>query len=288
MRTYYHRVMQDVVAVPPSMRSAGADPVAGGFTMNEAASTSDPLVGRMIRAYKIKEPIGVSRWGKVYRAVQTTMDRTVAVRVLSPGIAALPGKTEHFLEETRADASLMHPHLVTVYEAGQSDGTYFCAMEYMDGPPLARFLRQGDAVDEHRLLQAIAGVARALDFLWQRNVPHQPPLDKNVLTAMDGTVKLINVAPVEMPASPSAAGGRGQSGGDDGHAHQRHRAREQTRERVRGGNARRGRTQTIYVTGRSGQHGGGAGSRIVLAGAGRERRAKRRTARNENDYCASL
>jgi serine/threonine protein kinase len=172
--------------------------------MSEAASTSDPLVGRMVRAYKIKEPIGVSRWGKVYRAFQTTMDRTVAVRVLSPGIAALPGKIEHFLEETRADASLMHPHLVTVYEAGQSDGTYFCAMEYMDGPPLARFLRQGDGVDEHHLLLAIAGVARALDFLWQRNVPHQPPADKNVLTATDGTVKLINVAPAEMPASPSA------------------------------------------------------------------------------------
>jgi serine/threonine protein kinase len=172
--------------------------------MTGPASTSDPLVGRMVRAYKIQEPIGVSRWGKVYRAVQTTMDRTVAVRVLSPGIAALPGKIDHFLEETRADASLMHPHLVTVYEAGQSDGTYFCAMEYMDGPPLARFLRQGDGVDEHRLLQAIAGVARALDFLWQRDVPHQPPADKNVLTATDGTVKLINVAPVDMPASPSA------------------------------------------------------------------------------------
>ncbi len=172
--------------------------------MTGPASTSDPLVGRMVRAYKIQELIGVSRWGKVYRAVQTTMDRTVAVRVLSPGIAALPGKIDHFLEETRADASLMHPHLVTVYEAGQSDGTYFCAMEYMDGPPLARFLRHGDGVDEHRLLQAIAGVARALDFLWQRDVPHQPPADKNVLTATDGTVKLINVAPVDMPASPSA------------------------------------------------------------------------------------
>jgi serine/threonine protein kinase len=172
--------------------------------MSEPPSTSDPLVGRTLRAYVIQEPIGISRWGKVYRAVQTTMDRTVAVRVLSPGIAALPGKTEHFLEETRADASLMHPHLVTVYEAGQSDGTYFCAMEYMDGPALARFLRRGDGVDEHRLLQAIAGVARALDFLWQRNVPHQPPADKNVLTATDGAVKLINVAPAEMPASPSA------------------------------------------------------------------------------------
>ncbi len=146
--------------------------------------------------------------GKVYRAFQTTMDRTVAVRVLSPGIAALPGKTEHFLEETRADASLMHPHLVTVYEAGQSNGTYFCAMEYMDGPPLARFLRQGDEVDEHRLLQAIAGVARALDFLWQRNVPHQPPADKNVLTATDGTVKLHQRCSRRNARQPVGARGR--------------------------------------------------------------------------------
>ena len=250
--------------------------------MSEPASTSDPLVGRMVRAYKIQEPIGVSRWGKVYRAFQTTMDRTVAVRVLSPGIAALPGKIDHFLEETRADASLMHPHLVTVYEAGQSDGTYFCAMEYMDGPPLARFLRQGDGVDEHRLLQTIAGVARALDFLWQRDVPHQPPADKNVLTATDGTVKLINVAPAEMPASPSRARGRGESGGDGGHAHQRHRTGHQTRQRVCRRNARRGRPQTIHVAGRSGQHGRGAGSRIVLGGAGRQRQAMREAARNSD------
>jgi serine/threonine protein kinase len=77
-------------------------------------------------------------------------------------------------------------------------------MEYVDGPPLARFLRKGEEVDEHHLLQAIAGVARALDFLWQRNVPHQPLLDKNVLSTADGTVKLINIAPVDVPASASA------------------------------------------------------------------------------------
>jgi serine/threonine protein kinase len=171
--------------------------------MNEPASASDPLVGRTLRAYEIQELIGISRWGKVYRAFQTTMGRMVAVRVLSPGIAAMPGKTELFLEETRAEASLMHPHLVTVYEAGQSDGIHFCAMEYVDGPPLARFLRKGAEVDEHHLLQAIAGVARALDFLWQRNIPHQPPLGQNVLTTTDGTVKLINIAAVDVPASAS-------------------------------------------------------------------------------------
>jgi len=172
--------------------------------VTEPSRISDPLVGKVLRAYEIQEPIGVSRWGKVYRGLQHTMNRTVAVRVLSPVLAAVPGTTERFLEETRTDASLTHPHLVTVYEAGQSGGTYFCAMEYMDGPPLPQFLRKDGGVNEHHLLQTIAGVARALDFLWQHKVAHQPPVDKNVLTTTDGTVKLINVEPVEMQPSQSS------------------------------------------------------------------------------------
>ncbi|HVM61782.1 MAG TPA: protein kinase [Verrucomicrobiae bacterium] len=171
--------------------------------MTEPIYARDPLIGRTLRAYQIGDVIGISRWGKVYRASQVSVGRTVAVRILSPRLAALPGKADLFLEETRTDASLVHPNLVTVYEAGQSDGIYFCAMEFMDGPPLARFLRKGDEVDEHYLLRTIVDVAQALNFLWQHNVPHQPPVDKNVLTSRDGTVKLINVAPVDMPASAS-------------------------------------------------------------------------------------
>ena len=171
--------------------------------MTEPMRLPNPLIGRTIRGYQIQDPIGVSRWGNVYRALQISTNRTVALRVLAVELAKLPGKTDHFLEESRADAALVHPHLVAVYEAGQADGIYFCAIEYMDGPPLRQFLRREGGVDEQRLLLAIAGVARALDFLWQHQVPHQPPMDKNVLTNLDGTVKLINVPPIEMPASQS-------------------------------------------------------------------------------------
>lgn len=171
--------------------------------MTEPMPTPDPLIGRTVRAYEIEEQIGVSRWGKVYRAVQKSTNRIVAVRILSPELATMPGKSDHFLEESRNDAALVHPHLVAVYEAGQADGVFFCAMEYMGGLPLPQFLRKDDGVDEHRLLLAVTGVARALDFLWQRQIPHQPPQHKNVLTNADGTVKLINVEPVEMQPSQS-------------------------------------------------------------------------------------
>jgi len=171
--------------------------------VTEPTRAADPLIGRTLRAYEIQEQVGISRWGKVYRAIQKSTNRTVAVRILLPELAAMPGKTNHFLEESRTDAALVHSHLVTVYEAGQAEGIYFCAMEYMDGPPLPQFLRKDGGVDEHRLLLAIIGVARALDFLWQRQILHQPPQDKNVLTNADGTVKLVNVEPIEMQPSQS-------------------------------------------------------------------------------------
>jgi hypothetical protein len=171
--------------------------------VTEPKPAPDPLIGRTLRAYELQEEIGISRWGKVYRAIQTSTNRTVAVRILSPELAAMAGKTNHFLEESRTDAALVHPHLVAVYEAGQAEGIYFCAMEYMDGPPLSQFLRRDGGVDEHRLLLAIVGVTRALEFFWQRQIPHQPPQDKNVLTNADGTVKLINVEPIEMQPSQS-------------------------------------------------------------------------------------
>ena len=75
--------------------------------MTEPTSASDPLIGRTLRAYEIQEQIGISRWGKVYRAIQKSTDRIVAVRILLPELAAMPGKSEHFLEESRTDAALV-------------------------------------------------------------------------------------------------------------------------------------------------------------------------------------
>jgi serine/threonine protein kinase len=161
--------------------------------MADPIATSQEFVGKTVGAYRVEEEIGRTRWGKVYRAVQSTVNRTVALKILSPEIAALPGKIERFLEESRAAAQISHPNIVAIYEAGRGDGVFYCAMEYLDGPPLEKFLRKDAVVDEHRLLQSIVSVGRALDFLWQRNIPHQPPTARNILTDRDGTCKLISV-----------------------------------------------------------------------------------------------
>jgi serine/threonine protein kinase len=162
---------------------------------------ADPLIGKAIGAYLVNGELGPSRWGKVYRAWQETVHRTVALKVLSPEIAAQPGKVDHFRDEVRRAAQLSHANLVAVYEAGYAEGVHFFAMELMDGPPLSQFLRKGDGVDEHHLLLAITEVARGLEFLWQRGISHQPPEPENILTNQTGAVKLINIEPEKVPPS---------------------------------------------------------------------------------------
>lgn len=171
--------------------------------MPEPDTNSGSLVGKTVGTYLIEGEVAQSRWGTVYRAVQTSIHRTVALKILSPDIAALPGKVDHFLEESRSTAQLSHHNIVHIFEAGRADGHYFCTMEYMDGPPLSEFLREGHTVHEQHLLETIAGLAHALDFLWHRNILHQPPEGKNILVSSEGIAKLINVEPTDAPPSQS-------------------------------------------------------------------------------------
>jgi hypothetical protein len=172
--------------------------------VNESSPPHDPLVGTTVGVYRVDEAVGSSRWGRIYRAWQSSVHRPVTLKVLAPEIAALPGKVDHFLEDSRAVAALSHPHIVAIYEAGHANGVHYCAREFMDGPPLAGFLREGMGVNEHRALQTIAGVARALHYLWRRQFPHQPPEAKDILTShTDGVAKLVNIAPEDAPPSQS-------------------------------------------------------------------------------------
>ena len=109
---------------------------------------AESLVGRTLGTYQIEAEIGMSRWGGVYRASQRSMNRTVALKTVSHEMAALPGRTKHFLEEMQAAAQISHSNIVTMYEAGCVDGINFCAMEYVNGPALMDFLRKDKTVDE--------------------------------------------------------------------------------------------------------------------------------------------
>ncbi|MEZ4653768.1 MAG: protein kinase [Candidatus Eisenbacteria bacterium] len=96
------------------------------------------LVGKTLGSYKILSLIGQGGMGEVYAAKDTRLDRTVALKVLPPGMAEVPERRARFEREAKAVAALNHPHIVTLHSVEEADGWHFITMELVQGQPLHR------------------------------------------------------------------------------------------------------------------------------------------------------
>src|ERR1700686_185024 len=99
--------------------------------------------GIKLGPYEILSAIGAGGMGEVYRARDTRLNRTVAIKVLPTHLADRPELRERFEREARTIATLTHPHICTLYDIGQQDGTDFLVMEYLEGETLAERLKKG-------------------------------------------------------------------------------------------------------------------------------------------------
>src|SRR5688500_16160547 len=96
--------------------------------------------GSVIAGYKIDSLIGSGGMAVVYRAVDMRLGRTVALKLLTPQLADNEQFRRRFIQESRLAASLDHPNIVPIYEAGEADGQLYIAMRYVVGPDLKRLL----------------------------------------------------------------------------------------------------------------------------------------------------
>lgn len=137
--------------------------------------------------YQLEAEIGRGGMGAVYRAYDTLLDRPVAVKVLSEGGIGSRGR-ERLLHEAKAAAKLNHPNIVSVYDAGSSDGVGFVVMEYVEGLSLHKLRPQalGDIVS------IALQVAAALDHAHSHGIIHRDLKPENVMVATDGTAKLMD------------------------------------------------------------------------------------------------
>src|SRR5499426_2858701 len=99
--------------------------------------------GTRLGPYEIEAPIGAGGMGEVYRAKDTRLDRTVAVKVLPSELSSRPGLRQRFEREARAIASLNHPHICVLYDVGAENGIDFLVMEYREGETLADRISHG-------------------------------------------------------------------------------------------------------------------------------------------------
>src|SRR5260370_40182037 len=101
------------------------------------------MLGQTLGTYQIVERLGSGGMGVVYRAVDVRLNRTVAIKVLSPGKHGDGERRLRFLQEARAASALNHPNIVVIHDINEIDGTHFIVMEYVCGDPLDRVLERG-------------------------------------------------------------------------------------------------------------------------------------------------
>ena len=99
--------------------------------------------GTKLGPYEIVSPLGAGGMGEVYRARDTRLDRTVAIKILPTHLSSNPEPKQRFEREARAISSLNHPHICTLYDVGQQDGIDYLVMEFLEGETLADRLVKG-------------------------------------------------------------------------------------------------------------------------------------------------
>ena len=146
--------------------------------------------GARLGPYEVLSHLGDGGMGEVYRARDTRLDRTVALKVLVAAAASDPRRLERFRQEARAISRLSHPHICTLHDLGEQDGTLFLVMEHVQGRTLANRLDEGPLpIDE--VLRYGAQIADALHAAHAEGVVHRDLKPANVMLTRQG-VKLLD------------------------------------------------------------------------------------------------
>jgi len=153
--------------------------------MQHGGSAVGLPTGQRLGPYEIVAPLGAGGMGQVYRARDTRLERSVAIKVLPPGLADEPERRERFEREARAVSSLNHPHICTLFDVGQQNSLVYLVMECLDGETLGRRLTRG-ALPLDQVLRYAVEMAEALDHAHRHGVVHRDLKPNNVMLTKAG------------------------------------------------------------------------------------------------------
>jgi serine/threonine protein kinase/cephalosporin-C deacetylase-like acetyl esterase len=152
---------------------------------------SQLLAGRELGPFRIGPLLGRGGMGEVYRAVDTRLDRPVALKLLPAEVAGNPDRLHRFTREAKAASSLNHPNIATIHEIGESDSIHWIAMELVEGRTLA------DRIQDHRLgideiLEVGIQTAEALEAAHKKGIIHRDIKPANLMITPEGRVKVLD------------------------------------------------------------------------------------------------
>ena len=166
------------------------------------------LTGQTISHYEVLEQLGAGGMGVVYKARDTVLKRSVALKVLPPAYRQDPDRRRRFVREAQAASALNHPNIAGVYDIFEHDGVDFIVMEYVDGKPL------GEIIPKHgmplsRVLPLAIQITDALAQAHDAELVHRDLKPANIMVRDDGTVKVLDFGLAKLVG--------GQSGADSAH-----------------------------------------------------------------------
>ena len=147
---------------------------------------SQVTAGQTVAGYVVEDMLGRGGMGEVYRARDRRLERPVALKLLLRNLAEDAGFRDRMLRESRLAASLDHPNVVPIYEAGDADGRLFIAMRYVDGTDLKKLLRREGALEPARAIAIAVQVADALDAAHASGLVHRDVKPSNILLDQQG------------------------------------------------------------------------------------------------------
>nr|MBA2502466.1 serine/threonine protein kinase [Pyrinomonadaceae bacterium] len=141
--------------------------------------------------YEIRSQLGAGGMGEVYLALDAPLDRTVALKVLPSDVASNGERMRRFIQEAKAAAALSHPNIAHIYEVGESGGTHFIAMEYIDGETLREKIHR-EKTPLNKLLKYLTQVAEGLAKAHATGIVHRDLKPDNIMVTRDGYAKILD------------------------------------------------------------------------------------------------
>ncbi len=152
-------------------------------------SPSPDALAPLFPQLEILELLGKGGMGAVYKARQKGLDRFVAVKILPPEVGRDPAFAERFTREARAMAKLSHPHIVAIYDFGQTDGQFYFVMEYIEGANLRQVI-QAKQLSPAEALAIVPQICDALQYAHDEGIVHRDIKPENILVDKKGRVKI--------------------------------------------------------------------------------------------------
>jgi eukaryotic-like serine/threonine-protein kinase len=144
--------------------------------------------------YILLQHVGTGGMGLVYKAHQISLERVVAIKILKDSFSKDQDFISKFVREARSAALLRHQNIVQSYAIGNDEGTYFIAMEFVDGQTISEVMLRNNRFSEAETIKVAISISEALDYAWQeKQLLHRDVKPDNIMISKDGNIKLMDM-----------------------------------------------------------------------------------------------